>query len=85
MSQGTTLIERYFDAFNHHDPEVVMACFDSQAVIVAAHGRRLAGAGKPTRPPGQFRSPAREAGIPLQYPWHCTRISPSRQMKRRLA
>jgi ketosteroid isomerase-like protein len=44
MSQETTLIERYFDAFNHHDLEAVMACFDHEAVIVAAHGRRIEGA-----------------------------------------
>lgn len=44
MSQETTLIERYFDAFNHHDLEAVMACFDPEAVIVAAHGRRIEGA-----------------------------------------
>ena len=36
MSQETTLIERYFDALNPHHMEVVMACFDSQVVIVAA-------------------------------------------------
>jgi ketosteroid isomerase-like protein len=43
MSQETVLIERYFDAFNRHDLEGVMACFDREAVIVAAHGRRLEG------------------------------------------
>lgn len=44
MSLETTLIERYFDAFNRHDLEGVMACFDDQAVIVAAHGQRIEGA-----------------------------------------
>lgn len=44
MSQATTVIERYFDAFNSHDVEGVMACFDTQAVIVASHGRRIEGA-----------------------------------------
>ena len=37
-------MQRYFDAFNRHDLEAVMACFDEAAVIVAAHGRRLEGA-----------------------------------------
>jgi uncharacterized protein (TIGR02246 family) len=44
MSQETALIARYFDAFNRHDLEAVMACFDTEAVIVAAHGRRIEGA-----------------------------------------
>ena len=44
MSQETTLIQRYFDAFNRHDLEAVMACFDEAAVIVAPHGRRIEGA-----------------------------------------
>ena len=44
MSRETTLIERYFDAFNRHDLEGVMACFDPTAVIVAGHGRRIEGA-----------------------------------------
>ena len=44
MSHETDLIERYFDAFNRHDLEGVMACFDDKAVIVASHGRRIEGA-----------------------------------------
>jgi hypothetical protein len=41
LSQGTTLIARYFDVFNRHDLEAVMACFDTEAVIVTAHGSGL--------------------------------------------
>jgi ketosteroid isomerase-like protein len=44
VNQETALIQRYFDAFNRHALEEVMACFDDAAVIVAAHGRRIEGA-----------------------------------------
>lgn len=44
MSRETALIERYFDAFNRHDLDAVMACFDAEAVITAAHGRHIEGA-----------------------------------------
>jgi ketosteroid isomerase-like protein len=37
------LIERYFDAFNRHDIEGVMACFHEHAVIVGADGKRFEG------------------------------------------
>jgi len=37
------LIERYFDAFNRHDIEGVMACFHEHAVIVDGEGRRYEG------------------------------------------
>ncbi len=37
------LIERYFDAFNRHDLEGVMACFHGQPVIVDGEGRRFEG------------------------------------------
>jgi hypothetical protein len=43
MSQEVTLMERYNDAFNRHDTEAVVACFDEQAVIVMPHGRRIEG------------------------------------------
>jgi ketosteroid isomerase-like protein len=43
MSQEVTLMKRYNDAFNRHDTEAVVACFDNQAVIVMPHGRRIEG------------------------------------------
>ena len=43
MTQEEQLIHRYFDAFNHHDIEGVMACFHDDPVIVDAEGRRFAG------------------------------------------
>jgi hypothetical protein len=46
MSQETVLIQRYFDACNRHDLEVVIACFDDATIIVAARGRRVAGAAR---------------------------------------
>lgn len=44
MSAETALIEQYFDAFNRHDLDAVMACFADDAVVMAAHGRRIEGA-----------------------------------------
>jgi ketosteroid isomerase-like protein len=44
MSRASDLIERYFDAFNSHDLEGVMACYNDNAVIVASSGRRIEGA-----------------------------------------
>jgi hypothetical protein len=43
MTQEEQLIQRYFDAFNCHDIEGVMACFHDDPVIVDAEGRRFAG------------------------------------------
>jgi ketosteroid isomerase-like protein len=43
MSQEVTFMERYNDAFNRHDMEAVVACFDEQAVIVMPHGQRIEG------------------------------------------
>jgi ketosteroid isomerase-like protein len=37
------LIKRYFDAFNRHDIEGVMACFHDQAVLLGPNGKRLVG------------------------------------------
>jgi ketosteroid isomerase-like protein len=37
------LIRRYFDAFNRHDLEGVMACFHDEAVLVGPNGKRLRG------------------------------------------
>jgi hypothetical protein len=37
------LIRRYFDAFNRHDLDAVIACFHSQPVVVDAEGRRHEG------------------------------------------
>jgi ketosteroid isomerase-like protein len=35
MTHEEELIKRYFDAFNRHDLEGVMACFHDEAVLVA--------------------------------------------------
>jgi ketosteroid isomerase-like protein len=43
MTPGEELIQRYFDAFNRHDMEGVMACFHEQPALVHADGKRLAG------------------------------------------
>ncbi len=43
MTPEEQLIERYFDAFNRHDIEAVMACFHDQAVLVGPNGKRLVG------------------------------------------
>ena len=43
MTPEEQLIQRYFDAFNHHDIEGVMACFHEQPVIVDSEGRRVDG------------------------------------------
>ena len=37
------LVERYFDAFNRHDLEGVVACFRPDAVVVGSDGRRYDG------------------------------------------
>jgi ketosteroid isomerase-like protein len=37
------LIQRYFDAFNRHDIEGVMACFDDQPLLVDMKGVRHEG------------------------------------------
>jgi steroid delta-isomerase-like uncharacterized protein len=42
MTSEEQLIQRYFDAFNRHDLEAVVACFHDQAVLVSPNGRRLA-------------------------------------------
>lgn len=43
MTAEERLINRYFDAFNRHDIEGVVACFHEQAVLVAPNGKRLEG------------------------------------------
>jgi ketosteroid isomerase-like protein len=43
MTPEEQLIHRYFDAFNRHDIEGVMACFHDHPVIVDGEGRRFAG------------------------------------------
>ncbi len=43
MTSEDQLIKRYFDAFNRHDVEGVVACFHDEAVLVAPDGRRVAG------------------------------------------
>jgi len=43
MTLEEQLIQRYFDAFNRHDLEGVMACFHEEPVIIGATGKRCAG------------------------------------------
>jgi ketosteroid isomerase-like protein len=43
MTLEEELIRRYFDAFNKHDLEGVMACFHDEAVLVGPNGKRLVG------------------------------------------
>ncbi len=43
MTPEEQLIQRYFDAFNRHDIEGVMACFHDQPSIVDTQGRQYVG------------------------------------------
>ena len=43
MTDEEKLIHKYFDAFNRHDLEGVMACFHANAVIVPSDGKRIEG------------------------------------------
>ena len=43
MTSEEQLIKRYFDAFNRHDLEAVLACFHDEAVLVGPNGKRLVG------------------------------------------
>lgn len=43
MTPEEELIKRYFQAFNRHDLEGVIACFHEQAVLVGPNGKRLTG------------------------------------------
>ena len=43
MTAEEELIQRYFDAFNNHDIEGVMACFHEYPVMVDATGTRFEG------------------------------------------
>ncbi len=43
MTPEEQLIERYFDAFNRHDIEAVMACFHEHPALVSADGHRREG------------------------------------------
>jgi len=43
MTPEEELINRYFDAFNRHDIEAVVACFHAEAVLVGPNGKRLIG------------------------------------------
>jgi ketosteroid isomerase-like protein len=43
MTPEEQIIQRYFDAFNRHDIEGVMACFHDYPVIVDAEGKRVEG------------------------------------------
>jgi ketosteroid isomerase-like protein len=41
MTPEEQLIQRYFDAFNRHEIEGVMACFHGEVVLVGPNGKRL--------------------------------------------
>lgn len=43
MTPEEQLIQRYFDAFNRHDIEGMMACFHEEPVIIGPNARRCAG------------------------------------------
>ena len=43
MTPEEELIQRYFDAFNRHDIEAVMACFHEDPTTVGADERRYQG------------------------------------------
>jgi hypothetical protein len=43
MTSEEGLVRRYFEAFNRHDIEGVMACFSEDAVMISANGRRRNG------------------------------------------
>jgi len=43
MTAEEQLIKRYFNAFNQHDIEGVVACFHDEAVLVGPNGKRLVG------------------------------------------
>jgi len=43
MTPEEQLIQRYFDAFNRHDLEGVMACFHEEPVLIGSTGKRSAG------------------------------------------
>ena len=43
MTPEEQLVHRYFDAFNRHDLDGVMACFHDEAVIVDVEGKRYEG------------------------------------------
>ncbi len=43
MTREEELIQRYFDAFNRHDIEGVMACFHDEPVMTGATGKRCTG------------------------------------------
>jgi ketosteroid isomerase-like protein len=49
MTAEEELIQRYFDAFNNHDIEGVMACFHEYPVMVDATGTRFEGRSDATR------------------------------------
>ncbi len=43
MTPEEQLIQRYFDAFNRHDLEGVMACYHEEPVLVSPDGKRCTG------------------------------------------
>jgi len=43
MTLEEELIQRYFDAFNRHDIEGVMACFHGEPIIIGGNGKRCVG------------------------------------------
>jgi hypothetical protein len=57
MTTEEQSVNRYFDAFNRHDIEEVVACFHQEAVLVGPNGKRLAGLGSSTVLRGGVRFP----------------------------
>jgi ketosteroid isomerase-like protein len=43
MTREEELIQQYFDAFNRHDIEGVMACYHDEPALVAPNGKRCEG------------------------------------------
>jgi hypothetical protein len=43
MTAEEALIQRYFDAFNRHDIEGVMACFHGDPMLIGPNGKRCTG------------------------------------------
>jgi ketosteroid isomerase-like protein len=43
MTEEEEVIQRYFEAFNRHDLDAVMACFHAHPVVIDMAGRRFEG------------------------------------------
>ena len=67
MTPEEELIQCYFDAFNSHDIEGVMACFHENAVMVDATGTRFEGREEVRR---HYENRIRpDARLPLRSPY----------------